>query len=152
MVNGTGDGALGSHFVDFIPQLPSAIITDNSFSTTAATNDFTSEGLDLVTGDTYYQQFRVEDPGGADIASSNMTMVTATAQNMSFGTFYYNTPTVSGVYCLFTDLYDSNFVQIVGDYVCLQYVFDDDGDGVANEQDLCANTPPGSMVDFDGCA
>ena len=71
---------------------------------------------------------------------------------MSFGTFYYNTPTVSGTYCLFTDLYDSNFVQIVGDYVCLQYVFDDDGDGVANEQDLCANTPPGSIVDFDGCA
>ena len=48
-----------------------------------------------MTGDNYYQQFRVEDPGGADIASSNMTMVTATAQNMSFGTFYYNTPTVS---------------------------------------------------------
>ena len=31
-------------------------------------------------------------------------------------------------------------------------VFDDDADGVANEQDLCANTPPGSIVDFDGCA
>ena len=152
VVNGTGDGTLGGHFVDFIPQLPSAIITDYSFSTTSATNDFSSEGLDLVPGDNYYQQFRVEDPSGADIEYSAMNSVTATAQNMSFGTFYYNTPSASGTYCLFTDLYDSNFVQIVGDYVCLQYVFDDDGDGVANEQDLCANTPPGSIVDFDGCA
>ena len=152
VVNGTGDGALGSHFVAFIPQLPSAIITDYSFSTTATTNDFTSEGLDLVPGDNYYQQFRVEDPSGADIEYSAVNSVTATAQNMSFGTFYYNTPSASGTYCLFTDLYDSNYVQIVGDYVCLQYVFDDDGDGVANEQDLCANTPPGSIVDVDGCA
>ena len=152
VVNGTGDGTIGSHFVEFIPDLPSAIISDYSFSTTSTTNDFSSEGLDLVTGDNYYQQFRVEDPSGADIEYSNMTMVTATAQNMSFGTYYYNTPSVSGTYCLFTDLYDANFVQIVGDYVCLQYVFDDDADGVANEQDVCANTPPGSIVDFDGCA
>ena len=151
-VNGTGDGALGNHFVDFIPQLPSAIITSYSFSTTSATNDFTSEGLDLVPNDLYYQQFRVEDASGADIEISAMNSVTASAQNMSFGTFYYNTPTVSGQYCLYTDLYDGNFVQIVGDYVCLQYVFDDDGDGVANELDLCAGTAPGSIVDTDGCA
>ena len=132
--------------------MPSAIITSYSTSINSTTNDFSSEGLDLVTGDTYYQQFRVEDPSGADIEYSAMNTVTATAQNMSFGTFYYNTPTISGVYCLFTDLYDANYVQIVGDYACIQYIFDDDGDGVANEQDLCANTPLGSIVDLDGCA
>ena len=146
------EGAIGIHGTLFVPQLPSAVITSYSFSTTSSTNDFSSEGLDLVAGDNYYQQFRVEDPNGADIEYSAMNSVTATAQNMSFGTFYYNTPTASGTYCLFTDLFDANFVQIVGDYVCLQYVFDDDGDGVANEQDLCANTPQGSPVDLDGCA
>ena len=46
------DGYIGIHSMDFIPQLPSAIITSYSFSTTAANNDFTSEGLDLVPGDT----------------------------------------------------------------------------------------------------
>ena len=146
------DGAIGIHGTLFVPQLPSAIITSYSFSNTSTTNDFSSEGLDLVTGDTYYQQFRVEDPSGADIEYSAMNTVTATAQNMSFGTFYYNTPTISGVYCLFTDLYDANYVQIVGDYACIQYIFDDDGDGVANEQDLCVNTPQGSIVDLNGCA
>ncbi|MED5308947.1 MAG: hypothetical protein VYA95_06315, partial [Candidatus Thermoplasmatota archaeon] len=146
------DGAIGIHGTLFVPQLPSAIITSYSFSNTSTTNDFSSEGLDLVTGDTYYQQFRVEDPSGADIEYSTMNTVTATAQNMSFGTFYYNTPTISGVYCLFTDLYDANYVQIVGDYACIQYIFDDDGDGVANEQDLCVNTPQGSIVDLNGCA
>jgi len=146
------DGIIGGHSASFIPQLPSAIITSYSNSINSTTNDFSSEGLDLVTGDTYQQQFRVEDPSGADIEYSVMNTVTATAQNMSFGTFYYNTPTISGVYCLFTDLYDANYVQIVGDYECIQYIFDDDGDGVANEQDLCANTPQGSVVDLDGCA
>ena len=148
----TFDGIIGGHSASFIPQLPSAIITSYSTSINSPTNDFSSEGLDLVTGNTYYQQFRVEDPSGADIEYSAMNTVTATAQNMSFGTFYYNTPTISGVYCLFTDLYDANYVQIVGDYACIQYIFDDDGDGVANEQDLCANTPQGSIVDLDGCA
>ena len=145
-------GCIGLHSVGFIPQLPSAVITSYSFSITAANNDFTSEGLDLVPGDTYYHQFRVEDPNGADINYSSLTTTTATAQNMSFGTFYYQTPTTSGQYCLFTDLYDANFVQIVGDYVCLQYVFDDDSDGVANEVDLCPNTTIGTAVDSTGCA
>ena len=71
---------------------------------------------------------------------------------MSFGTFYYQTPTTSGQCCLFSDLYDANFVQIVGDYVCLQCVFDNDSDGVANEMDLCPNTTIGTAVDPTGCA
>ena len=142
----------GYHFFEFEPQLPSAIITSYSASTTSTTNDFTSEGLDLVVGDIYYQQFRVEDPNSADIAYSALVSVNATAQNMSFGTFYYNTPTDSGLYCLFSDLYDANYVQIVGDSVCIQFVFDDDNDGVANEQDLCPSTPQGAIVDLNGCA
>ena len=146
------DGYIGSHFDDFIPQLPSAVITNHSFSTTSASNEFSSEGLDLVVGDTYHQQFRVEDPGGADIDYSSYTTYTATSQNMSFGTFYYNTPSISGQYCLYSDLYDSNSVQLIGDYVCLQFIFDDDGDGVANEYDACPNTTPSSVVDTNGCA
>ena len=148
----TGNGYLGTHIDDFIPQLPSSIITSYSFSISAATNDFSVEGSDLIPGDLYYHQFRVEDSNGADINYSSITTTTATAQNMSFGTFYYQTPTVSGQFCLFSDLYDANFVQIVGDSVCLVYVFDDDSDGVPNESDLCPNTQPGSFVDNIGCA
>ena len=148
----TLEGYIGIHEQEFVPQLPSAVIIDYSLSVSSTTNDFSSEGLDLVAGDTYYQQFRVEDSSGADIEYSNISNVTATAQNMSFGTFYYTTPSISGVYCLFTDLYDANYVQIVGDSVCVQFIFDDDADGVPNEQDLCLNTPQGAMVNFDGCA
>ena len=146
------EGYEGNHFSDFIPQLPSAVITNYSLSTTSTNNDFTSEGLDLVTGDSYYQQFRVEDSGGADIAFSTLTSYTATSQNMSFGKFFYTTPTVSGQYCLHSELYDSNNIQLIGDYVCLIFTFDDDNDGVANENDVCPNTTPGSMVDTNGCA
>jgi len=146
------DGAIGIHSTLFVPQLPSAVITNYSFSVTAANNDFTSEGLDLVVGQTYYQQFRVEDPGGADIDYSTVNSYTATSQNTSFGTFYYTTPSSSGQYCLYSELYDVNMIQLVGDYVCLQYVFDDDNDGVANEYDLCPNTQISSMVDNNGCA
>ena len=148
----SGVGYLGAHEDEFIPQLPSAVITNYSFSVTAANNDFTSEGLDLIVGQTYHQQFRVEDPGGADIDYSTVNSYTATSQNTSFGTFYYTTPSVSGQYCLYSELYDVNMIQLVGDYVCLQYIFDDDNDGVANEYDLCPNTQVSSMVDTNGCA
>ena len=124
----SGVGYVGAHETEFIPQLPSAVITNYSFSVTAANNDYTSEGLDLVVGETYYQQFRVEDPGGADIDYSTVNSYTATSQNTSFGTFYYTTPTLSGQYCLYSELYDANMVQLVGDYVCLQYIFDDDNE------------------------
>ena len=43
----SGVGYLGAHEDEFMPQLPSAVITNYSFSVTAANNDFTSEGLDL---------------------------------------------------------------------------------------------------------
>ena len=148
----TGVGYLGAHEDEFIPQLPSAVITNYSFSVTATNNDFTSEGLDLVVGQTYYQQFRVEDSGGADIDYSTVDAYTANTQNTSFGTFYYTTPSVSGQYCLYSELYDVNMIQLVGDYVCLQYVFDDDNDGIPNEYDLCPNTQISSMVDANGCA
>lgn len=146
------EGYIAVHSEDFIPQLPSAVITNYSLSTTSTNNDFTSEGLDLVTGDNYYQQYRVEDSGGADIAFSSLTSYTATSQNMSFGKFFYTTPTVSGQYCLHSELYDSNNIQLIGDYVCILFVFDDDNDGIANEDDICPNTTPGSMVDSNGCA
>ena len=148
----TVEGYLGFHYKDFIPQLPSAVITNYSLSTTATNNDFTSEGLDLVPGDNYFQQFRVEDSGGADIAYSSLTSYTATSQNMSFGKFFYTTPTTSGQYCLYSELFDSNNIQLIGDYVCLNFVFDDDNDGVANENDVCPNTTPGVSVDSVGCS
>ena len=148
----TNEGYSGFHYEEFTPQLPSAVITNYSLSTTSTNNDYTSEGLDLVLGDSYYQQYRVEDSGGADIAFSSLTSYTATSQNMSFGKFFYTTPTVSGQYCLHSELYDSNNVQLIGDYVCILFVFDDDNDGIANENDICPNTTPGSMVDSNGCA
>ena len=147
----TGEGYIGFHFSDFIPQLPSMVIDAYSTSSTSSTNDVDVKGADLVTGDSYKYQVRVVDQAGASVASSSMMNFTATAQNMSMPTFSYTTPTASGVYCAEVQLYSAASVQLVGDSACFNLVFDDDNDGVANEFDLCANTTIGAFVDQDGC-
>ena len=146
-----GEGYIGVHFSDFIPQLPSMVIDAYSTSITSSTNDVDVKGADLVTGDSYKYQVRVVDQAGASVASSSMMNFTATAQNMSMPTFSYTTPTASGVYCAEVLLYSAASVQLVGDSACFNLVFDDDNDGVANEFDLCANTTIGAFVDQDGC-
>ena len=142
----------GLHFEDFIPQLPALVINSYSASSTSSTNNVRAQGMDLVTGDSYKYQYRVEDSGGANLAVSSMTTVTATAQNMSLPYFNYTTPSSSGIYCVFADLYSSANVQLIGDSDCFTLTLDDDNDGVANELDLCANTTAGTTVDLNGCA
>lgn len=148
----TNDNVTGAHFSDFVPQLPALVINSYSASSTAATNNVRAEGLDLVTGDSYKYQYRVEDSSGANLAVSTMTAVTATAQNMSLPYFNYTTPSSSGTYCVFADLYSSVNVQLIGDSDCFMLTLDDDNDGVANEVDQCPNTSVGATVDFYGCA
>ena len=137
---------------DFIPQLPSIVISSVSSSVTSSTNDVTIRGQDLVVGDSYDYKIKILDSGNATIAQSSLTSVTATYQAMSLGTWNYSTPTASGTYCALAELYESDGTQRIGDSSCFNLVFDDDGDSVANEDDLCANTPTGSLVDLDGCA
>ncbi|DAC16392.1 MAG TPA: hypothetical protein D7I01_05730, partial [Candidatus Poseidoniales archaeon] len=146
------EGFNGFHGWDFIPQLPSLVITSVTKSTTAATNNVNVEGLDLVVGDGYYHQIRLTDAAGATLQNSTMTAFTATAQNMSLPAWTYTTPNGSGTYCAAVDLYTSTMVQMIGDTDCFSMTFDNDGDGVANEYDLCPNTPLAAMVDMDGCA
>ena len=148
----TNENVTGGHFVEFIPQLPALVINSYSASSTAATNNVRAEGLDLVTGDSYKYQYRVEDSSGANIAVSTLTTITATAQNMSLPYFNYTTPTSSGLYCVFADLYSSVNVQLIGDSDCFTLSIDDDNDGVANELDLCPSTTAGASVDLNGCA
>ena len=137
---------------DFIPQLPSIVISSVSSSVTSTTNDVTIRGQDLVVGDSYDYNIKILDSGNATIAQSSLTSVTATYQAMSLGTWNYSTPTASGTYCALAELYESDGTQRIGDTSCFNLVFDDDGDSVANEDDLCPNTPTGSLVDLDGCA
>ena len=137
---------------DFIPQLPSIVISSVSSSVTSSTNDVTIRGQDLVVGDSYDYKIKILDSGNATIAQSSLTSVTATYQAMSLGTWNYSTPTASGTYCALAELYESDGTQRIGDTSCFNLVFDDDGDSVANEDDLCPNTPTGSLVDLDGCA
>ena len=146
------DNLTGLDFEDFIPQLPSLVLSSYSSSSTASTNNVQAEGLDLVVGDGYQYQYRVTDASNANIATSSMTAFTATAQNMSIPTFTYSTPSASGVYCVHIDLYSNVSVQLIGDSDCFQLTFDDDNDGVANEADLCPNTATGAIVDQNGCA
>ena len=146
------DNLTGLDFEDFIPQLPSLVLSSYSSSSTASTNNVQAEGLDLVVGDSYQYQYRVTDASNANIATSSMTAFTATAQNMSIPTFTYSTPSASGVYCVHIDLYSNVSVQLIGDSDCFQLTFDDDNDGVANEADLCPNTATGAIVDQNGCA
>ena len=137
---------------DFIPQLPSIVISSVSSSVTSPTNDVTIRGQDLVVGDSYDYKIKILDSGNATIAQSPLTSFNATYQGMSLGTWNYTTPTASGTYCALAELYEADGTQRIGDTSCFNIVFDDDGDSVANEDDLCPNTPTGSLVDLDGCA
>ena len=137
---------------DFIPQLPSIVISSVSSSVTSPTNDVTIRGQDLVVGDSYDYKIKILDSGNATIAQSPITSFNATYQGMSLGTWNYTTPTASGTYCALAELYEADGTQRIGDTSCFNIVFDDDGDSVANEDDLCPNTPTGSLVDLDGCA
>ncbi|MEC7098800.1 MAG: hypothetical protein VXW74_05060, partial [Candidatus Thermoplasmatota archaeon] len=148
----TFEGFSGLHGWNFVPQLPSLVITSVTKSTTAATNDVRVEGLDLVTGDGYHYQVRLTDGAGATLQNSTMASFTATAQNMSLPAWSFSTPNGSGTYCAAVDLYTSSMVQMIGDSDCFTLTFDNDGDGIANEYDLCPNTPLGATVDMDGCA
>jgi len=142
----------GIHFMDFIPQLPGLVIDTYSSSSNASTNNVQAKGADLVVGDSYQYQYRLTDVSGANLATSQVTSFTATAQNMSIASWSYATPNASGTYCVHIDLYSNVSVQLIGDDVCFQLTFDDDNDGVANEADVCPNTATGAMVDQYGCA
>ena len=72
--------------------------------------------------------------------------------SMSFGTWTYSTPSASGQYCLFAQLWTANGTNLGNDVVCFNYIYDADSDGVWDENDLCPNTPIGSTVDSNGCA
>lgn len=147
----SGDGFIGVHDDDFIPQLPTMLIDSYSTSSTSATNDVMVKGSDLVTGDDYKYQISVTDSAGASFATSALSNFTAAAQNMSMPTFTYATPNMSGIYCVVVNLYSDASVQLVGDSSCFSLTIDDDNDGVANEYDLCANTTAGASVDIYGC-
>ena len=139
----------------FVPQLPSIVISSVSSSVTSTTNDVTIRGQDLVVGDSYDYKIKILDSGNATIAQSSLTSFTATYQGMSLGTWTYVTSSFqsySGTYCALVELYEANGTQRIGDISCFNILFDDDGDSVANADDLCPNTPTGSLVNLDGCA
>ena len=136
----------------FIPRLPSIVISSVSSSVNSTTNDVTTRGLDLVVGDTYNYRIKILDSGNATIAQSPLTTVNATYQGMSFGTWSYTTPTTSGRYCAFAELYEADGTQRIGDISCFTLTFDSDFDGVANELDQCPSSPAGAIVDQFGCA
>ena len=149
--NSNGD-VIGYHDDYFIPQLPSAEILSASNSPTATTNQVNTAGKDLINGDSYWHQVKVVDANGGLIASSTLTNYTATSTNMSFGMFTYSTPNASGQYCAIVALYYPDMTQLIGDSECFIMTFDDDSDGVKNEDDQCPNTPVATVVDSNGCA
>ena len=151
----TNENLTGLDDDDFIPQLPSIVISSVSSSVTSSTNDVTIRGQDLVVGDSYDYKIKILDSGNATIAQSPLTSFNATYQGMSLGTWTYVTSSFqsySGTYCALVELYEADGTQRIGDISCFNILFDDDGDSVANEDDLCPNTPVGSLVDLDGCA
>lgn len=147
-----GVGWVGFHDEEFTPQLPTLLIDNYSTSSTSTTNDVTTKGYDLVTGDDYKYQIRITDSSGASFSTLNLTNFTATAPNMNMPLFTYSTPTNSGIYCIVLELFSDANVQLIGDSACFYLTLDDDNDGVANEADNCPNTPIGTIVDQNGCA
>ena len=143
---------IGAHYDEFYPSPPSVTITNYTNDANATTNSASMQGMDLVPGQNYIWQVSLLNSSYVAIDASNQTNVTATSNTMSFGTWTYSTPSASGQYCLFAQLWTANGTNLTNDVVCFNYIYDSDSDGVWDEFDLCPNTPIGSTVDSNGCA
>jgi len=143
---------IGQHEDCFTPTWPGINATGITANSNATTNTFYFDAVDLDVGDNYILQANIERySNGTVVDFSTPTNFTAGASNSSFN-WVFNTPSVSGYYCAYADLWNATSVWMGNDSICFLIVHDDDGDGVWNENDLCANTPSNATVDIFGCA
>ena len=113
------------------------------------TLDVGSNG-DLLSGFTEYNFQAVAFLGATEVGTFNVTFTPGT--RVADGDGYWDTLTLSGV------SFDSFRLSATGafawtvDNVQVNIPSDADSDGVDDSVDLCPNTPPGAVVDSNGCA
>jgi hypothetical protein len=147
-----GTTEYGFHEIQFVPSLPSIDISAYTHDANSSTNTVDASGMDLITGDSYQYSLELQDVNGTVLDDSGMLMATATTPGMSLPTWTYTTPSSTGLYCINAELYTTSSTMLGSDYTCFSLFYDEDNDGIADEDDLCWGTPLGTLVDFDGCA
>ena len=143
---------IGAHYDEFYPPLPFVSIGSYTNDINMTNNSATILGNNLVPGNSYMWNVSLLNHTYSPIASSSMSNFSATNSSMTLGSWSFNTPTTSGQYCLFPQLWTTNGTSLGSIVTCFTLIYDADSDGVWDENDLCPNTPIGSTVDSNGCA
>ncbi|MDG1525017.1 MAG: hypothetical protein P8Q90_02985, partial [Candidatus Thalassarchaeaceae archaeon] len=149
---GTSSSFIGAHYDEFYPPLPFVSIASYTNDINMTNNSATIQAMNLAPGETYMWNVSLLNHSYSQIATSSYFNFTATNATMILGSWSYITPTTSGQYCLFPQLWTANGTQLGSIVACFSYIYDADSDGVWDEYDLCPNTPIGSTVDSNGCA
>ena len=143
---------VGQHEDCFNPIWSGISATGITANSNATTNTFYFDAVNLNIGDNYVLQANIERySNGTVVEYSTPTNFSATTTNESFN-WVFNTPSVSGYYCAYADLWNATSVWMGNDSMCFLIIHDDDSDGVWNENDLCPNTASNVTVDIYGCA
>ncbi len=143
---------IGAHYDEFYPPLPFVSIGTYTYDVNLTNNSATIVAMDLMPGDSYMWNVSLLNQTYSQIATSSTFNFSATNSSMNLGSWVYSTPTTSGQYCLFPQLWTANGTSLGSIVTCFTLIYDGDSDGVWDEFDLCPNTPIGSTVDANGCA
>ena len=139
------NGTLLEHKVDcYTPTLPAVNFT---------TFNNTSIGIissQLLNNGPWRVHVEIEDFNG--LVLQYTTNRTWTGSSDHWENWTWTPQNTSGWYCAVAYLHSQNGSLWDVDETCIQLAFDDDGDGVLNEDDWCNNTLPGYAVDLNGCA
>ena len=152
--NSSTNAILDSALDCFTPEWPRVNMTNLTYDRNATTNEVRFELTDLTVGSSYQWSGRIESWANGtftNVTSLNNQTIYATNANMTGQVWNYTTPNASAFYCAYITLFNSTNPLLDEDGMCFQLYFDDDWDGVWNEDDLCPNTTANATVDLNGC-
>ncbi|MFL2976497.1 MAG: thrombospondin type 3 repeat-containing protein [Candidatus Thalassarchaeaceae archaeon] len=152
--NSSTNAILDSALDCFTPEWPRVNMTNVTYDRNSTTNEVRFELTDLNVGESYQWSARLEAWANGtftNVTSLNNQTIYASNSNMSSQIWNYTTPNASAFYCAYITLSNSSNPFLDEDGRCFQLFFDDDWDGVWNEDDLCPNTSANATVDIDGC-
>ena len=152
--NSSTNAILDSKLDCFTPEWPRVNLTNITYDRNSTNNQVRFNLTDLNVGESYQWSARLEARANGTITninSLNNQTIYASNTNMGNQTWNYTTPNASSVYCAYITLSNSSSSFLDEDSLCFQLFFDDDWDGIWNENDLCPNTIANATVDLDGC-